>query len=165
MLTTIENQIAAAKKKVQENPSAESYYELANILYYKYTKINDDSKKNKILAEIDNTYMVIIDKYPQASAAAVLGRASVVNLYYPDIKQGAPKLLYEKYLQMIEPKVKNKTYNEEEKNGYLAACLYLYRYYAEQSDFKQVKYYLMKYDAMEPGNENIRKMIELVKDY
>lgn len=161
----IDNQIAAARKKVQDNPSAESYYELANILYLKYTKINDDSEKKKILSEIDNTYMVIIDKYPNASAAAVLGHASVVNLFFPDIKQGAAKLLYEKYLQMIEPKIKNKTYNEEEKNGYLATCMYLFRYYSEQSDFKQVKNYLLKYDAVSPGNENIKKMLELVKDY
>lgn len=66
---------------------------------------------------------------------------------------------------MIEPKIKNKTYNDEEKNGYLAACLYMYRYYSELSNFKQVKYYLKKYDAVDPGNDNIRKMLELVKDF
>ena len=66
---------------------------------------------------------------------------------------------------MIEPKIKNKTYNDEEKNGYLAACWYMYKYYLELSNFKQVKNYLKKYDAFDPGNENIRKMIEIVKDY
>ena len=163
MLTTIDNQIAAAKKKVQENPSAESYYELANIQYLKYTKINDDSEKKTILKEIDKIYRIIIDKYPNASAVAVVGHATIVNVFNPDTKKGVAKPLYEKFLQMIEPKVKNKTYNGEEKSGYLAACLYLYRYYAEKSDFKQVKYYLMKYDAMEPGNENVKKMLDLLK--
>lgn len=165
MLTIIDNQISTAKKKVQENPTAESYYELANILYLKYTKINNDSEKKNILTEIDNIYKIIIDKYPNTSAIAVIGRASIINIFNPDIKQGVAKPLYEKYLQMIEPKIKNKTYNDEEKNGYLAACLYMYRYYSELSNFKQVKYYLKKYDAVDPGNENIRKMLELLKDY
>ena len=165
MLTIIDNQISTAKKKVQENPTSDSYYELANILYLKYTKINDDSEKKNILTEIDNIYKIIIDQYPNTSAIAVIGRATIINIFNPDIKQGVAKPLYEKYLQMIEPKIKNKTYNDEEKNGYLAACLYMYRYYSELSNFKQVKYYLKKYDAVDPGNENIRKMLELVKDY
>lgn len=165
MMTVINNQISAAKKKVQEAPTSENYYQLANILYHKFTKINDDSEKKNILIEIDNIYKTIIDKYPNTSATAVVGRATIVNIFNPDIKQGVAKPLYEKYLQMIEPKIKNKTYNDEEKNGYLAACWYMYKYYLELSNFKQVKNYLKKYDAVDPGNENIRKMLEIVKDY
>lgn len=165
MMTVINNQISAAKKKVQEAPTSENYYQLANILYHKFTKINDDSEKKNILLEIDNIYKTIIDKYPNTSATAVVGRATIVNIFNPDIKQGVAKPLYEKYLQMIEPKIKNKTYNDEEKNGYLAACWYMYKYYLELSNFKQVKNYLKKYDAVDPGNENIRKMLEIVKDY
>ena len=165
MMTVINNQISAAKKKVQEAPTSENYYQLANILYHKFTKINDDSEKKNILLEIDNIYKTIIDKYPNTSATAVVGRATIVNIFNPDIKQGVAKPLYEKYLQMIEPKIKNKTYNDEEKNGYLAACWYMYNYYLELSNFKQVKNYLKKYDAVDPGNENIRKMLEIVKDY
>ena len=165
MMTVINNQISAAKKKVQEAPTSENYYQLANILYHKFTKINDDSEKKNILIEIDNIYKTIIDKYPNISATAVVGRATIVNIFNPDIKQGVAKPLYEKYLQMIEPKIKNKTYNDEEKNGYLAACWYMYKYYLELSNFKQVKNYLKKYDAVDPGNENIRKMLEIVKDY
>ena len=165
MMTVINNQISAAKKKVQEAPTSENYYQLANILYHKFTKINDDSEKKNILIEIDNIYKTIIDKYPNTSATAVVGRATIVNIFNPDIKQGVAKPLYEKYLQMIEPKIKNKTYNDEEKNGYLAACWYMYKYYLELSNFKQVKNYLKKYDAVDPGNENIRKMLEMVKDF
>lgn len=165
MMTVINNQISAAKKKVQEAPTSENYYQLANILYHKFTKINDDSEKKNILIEIDNIYKTIIDKYPNTSATAVVGRATIVNIFNPDIKQGVAKPLYEKYLQMIEPKIKNKTYNDEEKNGYLAACWYMYKYYLELSNFKQVKNYLKKYDVVDPGNENIRKMLEIVKDY
>ena len=144
MMTVINNQISAAKKKVQEAPTSENYYQLANILYHKFTKINDDSEKKNILIEIDNIYKTIIDKYPNTSATAVVGRATIVNIFNPDIKQGVAKPLYEKYLQMIEPKIKNKTYNDEEKNGYLAACWYMYKYYLELSNFKQVKNYLKK---------------------
>ena len=165
MLTLIEKQITTTKQKIKEAPTAENYYQLADSYLLKYQKVTSDTEKTQLLNDADNIYSIIISKFSNKSEKAFYRRGLIAQIKDKDKKLWAAKPYCEKYITMVEPKANNKTLSEEDMWDYKGACMYMIDYYTQNFEAKTLKNYLLKMAAIDPDNENVKKMLDIVKDF
>jgi len=143
--------------------TAEEFYSIAESYLIKYQNASNETEKVQLLNEADKVYTTIIDKFPNKSEKAIGRRGLVAKLIDKDNKTWAAKPYYEKYIKLVEQKANNKTLPEDDVWDYKAACMYMMDYYLANHDQKQTKNYVQKMYVLEPDNENIKKMLDLLK--
>lgn len=143
--------------------TAEEFYSIAESYLIKYQNASNETEKVQLLDEADKIYATIIDKFSDKSEKAIARRGLVAKLIDKDNKTWAAKPYYEKYIKLVEQKANNKTLPEDDVWDYKAACMYMMDYYLANHDQKQTKNYVQKLYVLEPDNENIKKMLDLLK--
>jgi tetratricopeptide (TPR) repeat protein len=154
--TELYTDLAAAYTKMKKFPEAIRYYELkqntkkglSSSDYYALGKCYYFTKNYEKADTSFGTFITLNSKVPNG----FLWRAKTKTNFDPDSKQGLAKPYYEKYIERVTDK-------EKEKRDLIEAYSYLGYYYFLQKDNENAKVNWLKVKEIDPTNEKANKAL------
>lgn len=140
-----------------EEANANHYRMLADIYLDQIDGAND-AVKMEALKKADEVYADIENKFSYAADFAAYQRALYHYQMNTDMKQGAAKPYYEKYISLVEPKAE-KTASDLKKLA--TSYQYLAVYYIQNDKVAEAKEYAEKLLQIRPEDETAKQIIEL----
>ena len=155
-----DNAVEYLKKFIatQDKKKASDYTAMAKIYLDLAEQALDQAAKEEALLKADKAYADMAVDMPNNEDYVSYQRAHIHHMINGDIKKGAAKPFYEKYVELLEPR----TDRSSAENTTLAeAYNYLAVYYIQNDNIPRAKEYAAKLQGIQPDNETAKQILAL----
>ena len=142
----------------KDTKKASDYTAMAKIYLDLAEQALDQAAKEEALLKADKAYADMAVDMPNNEDYVSYQRAHIHHMINGDIKKGAAKPFYEKYVELLEPR----TDRSSAENTTLAeAYNYLAVYYIQNDNIPRAKEYAAKLQGIQPDNETAKQILAL----